>query len=465
MKHTKHDEATAEVFWAECFMDYLYFAEHVLGFQIAEYHKEWLDLATKFKRLCVISFRGSGKTHFFAGYYLWKAVFYGPRETLIVSNTESQAKEVLKIIKTMVVDNEMLNQFAPQKREATWKATELELVNRAIFYCKPYNENVRSWHPDDILCDEMGEYEDKSIFWTAVLGAIQMKMGRVIGIGTPKSAVDLLSELKENEEYMCKEYPAEVDGQPLWPQKYTSHTHDSETRRSLVKIRKEMGELSYAQEYLLIPISSANSLFPFGLTSKALSNTEGFLPYGKQDEKYYVGYDIAISPKGDYVVMVVLGVNADRKRLVKALRFRDSFEEQKKRLRRIMADFHPQRGSADATGMGEQQAKELQVEFPEMKAEKITYDEKYKMLLDLRQEFERFNIVIPNSKEDISAYSFAQQLLKELNDFSLKIDLRPGQTTRPKFHSGKYDDCVIALALANRASQNAYGTVSFRGIE
>ena len=58
-----------------------------------------------------------------------------------------------------------------------------------------------------------------------------------------------------------------------------------------------------------------------------------------------------------------------------------------------------------------------------------------------------------------------QQLIKELSEITLKTDLRMGQTTRQKFGSGKYDDCAISLALANRASQNIYGQVSIRGIE
>jgi hypothetical protein len=426
LKKTKYTENQLEYFLAECYTDYIYFAEHVLGFEIAAYHKEWYALAEKFKRLCIIAFRGSGKTCFFAGYYIWKSIFQGPREILIVSHREEQAKKVLKIVRDMIVNNEILSQFVPTLREITWKATEIELMNKSLFLCKPYNESIRTWHPDDILLDEIGEYEDKSVFWTAVLGAIQIKMGNIIGIGTPKSAVDLLAELKENEEYFCKEYPAEIDGQPLWSAKYTNLPHDLETKRSLKKIRKEMGELPYAQEYMLIPISSANSLFPYELTSKGLANDEEFYPYGKKQEKYYIGYDVAISPKGDWTVMTVLGVNVNRKRIVKALRFREDFNYQKERLRELFNDFSPIKVLIDATGLGEQQAKELSQEFSNVEPLKITYDEKYKMLLDLRQEFERFNMIIPNSKNHMATYSHAQQLLKELNDFAIKMDLRPG---------------------------------------
>jgi len=461
---TKYKPEQAEYFLAECYLDFLYFAEHVLGFDIADYHREWYDLKKRFKRLSIIAFRGSGKTFFFSGYYIWKSIFRPGNETLIISNTLEQAKYVLKVVRTMIADNELLKQFMPQSKEASWKATELGLANGSIFYCKPYNENIRSIHPDEVLCDEAGEYEDKSIFWTAILGTIQLKMGRVVVIGTPKSAIDLLAELKENGEYMTMEYPAEKDGKVLWDAKYTMENQDKDNKRSLLSIRREMGELPYTQEYLLIPISSANSLFPYELTTKALVTTEGFIPYGRVDERYYIGYDLAISLKGDYTVMSVLGVNSDRKKLVKAIRIRDSFEEQKRRLRQLYEDFHPNKIMIDATGLGEQQAKELQQEIPCVEPKKITYDEKYKMLMDLRQEFEKHNVVLPYSKDN-EAYTFTQTLVQELNDFTMRLDMRSGQTTRPKFHSGKHDDCVISLALANAATISPYGDISIRGIE
>jgi len=446
LKKTKFTETRMEEFWSRCYFDFLYFAEHVLGFEIADYHREWYELAEKYPRLCIEAFRGSGKTYFFSGYYLWKSIFQAPRETLIISYRESQAKQVLKIVKNMVVGNEILKQFVPENRDATWRATELELVNGAIFYCKPYNESVRMWHPDDVLCDEIGEYEDKSIYWTAVLGTIQLKRGRVIGIGTPKSAADLLSELKTNDEYYCGSYPAETNGNALWPQKYTTLDYDTDTKKSLIKIRKEMGELPYAQEYMLIPISSANSLFPMEILTPNITDQEDFLPYGRKDERYYIGYDVARTPKGDYVVMVVLGVNADRKRLVKGLRFRGTFEEQIEKLKRLYEDFKPIKIIVDATGLGDKQARDIEREFSGVEMLKVTYENKINMYTDLRREFENFNLTLPNNK-DGDSYAFTQQLVKELNEIALKMDLRPGQTTRPKFHSGRHDDCLFEGTL------------------
>ena len=464
LKKTKYDENEIEYFLTECYIDYLYFAEHVLGFDLAEYHKEWDELLEKYPRTCLIAFRGSGKTCFISGYYIWKAIFEENLNFLILSDTFENSKIVLKLIRNMIVNNELLKNYMPEGKESTWKATELSFKTNCLFYCRTYGENVRGLRIDYCLCDEAGLYEDKSIFWAAVSPVVHLNRGKICVIGTKKSTIDLLSELEKNEEYFSKEYKAEEDGKVLWDQKYTLHAYDLPTKKSLPAIKREIGELSYNQEYLLRPISSANSLFPYELTSKGLDNS-GFLPYGKHNEKYYLGYDLAISPKGDYTVMIVLGVNADRKRIVKAFRFRDNFEEQKRKVRQLYTDFPIKKGLIDATTLGDQQGKELQLEFSNLEPKKMTYDDKYAMMMDLRNEFDKFNIIIPNSKDDINVYSFAEELLKELNEFALKIDLRPGQTTRTKFSKGKYDDCVDALALANRASQEIYGEASIRGIE
>lgn len=460
LKKTNYSERDIEKFLARCYLDYCYFAEHVLGFDIADYHIEWFDLAEKFKRLCIMSFRGSGKTFFYCGYFIWKAIFSKDQNFLIVAHRDENSMFVLKIIRNMISNNEYLKEFMPKSKDATWRARELSLLNGTTFYCKTYGEGVRGLRIDFVLCDEAQKYEDKSLFWTDISPVVQLNVGNIIVIGTAESPVDLLHELAENEEYFFKKYPAERDGIPLWKQKYTNQPFDNFGKRSLIKIRREIGELPYMQEFLLIPISSANSLFPYDLTIKSVANNEKFLNYGKKSEKYYIGYDVAISPKGDYTVMTILGKNADRKMLVKAIRFRDNFEEQTRQLRKLYKDFMPEKGLGDATGLGDKQIKDVQMEFPGLEPMKFTYDEKYKMLLDLRQEFENFNIVLPNSKEDPETYSYTQTLLKELSDFSLKIDLRPGQTTRPKFHSGKYDDTVISLALANKSSQEAYGLPS-----
>jgi len=318
LKGTGYEDNKVEHFLAQCYMDFGFFAEHMFEFDMANYHKEWFQLMEKFPRLCLMAFRGSGKTNLIAAYFVWKAIFNPKLSFLILSQDFEDSKKVLKIIKTMFADNEMLKQFIPKDREVSWKATELTIETGSTFYCKTYGEGVRGLRIDYLLCDEAGQYEDKAIFWTAVSAVVQLNRGKIFVIGTPKSTIDLLHELSDNEEYYFSEYPAEKEGKPLWPQKYTLLPHDTETQRSLVKVKAEIGDLAYQQEFMLMPISDANSLFPIEYLKEAIAEKEKFLPFGRKDERYYLGYDIAGGKiKGDYVVMVVLGVTSEKKRIVK----------------------------------------------------------------------------------------------------------------------------------------------------
>lgn len=457
LKNSGYHEHEIELFLLHCSLDFIYFAEHVLGFDIAPYHVEWYELMEKFPRLSLQAYRGSGKTNWVAAYYVWKATFISNLNFLILSFNFEQSKLVLKLIRRMFVDNDLLKNFVPEGREATWKATELTVKTGCTFYSKTYGEGVRGLRIDFLFCDEAGLYEDKALFWKAVSPVVQLNRGKVIVLGTPTSHIDLFHELEENDEYYCTKYPAEKDGEVLWPQKYTLADKDENGRRSLKQVKKEIGELPYMQEYLLIPISSANSLYPYELTLKCLDKNVGFLAYGKINERYFIGVDLAVTTNGDYTVITVMHANNDGKRIVQAQRFRGSFEEQKMRLSKLYKDFKPVKICIDKTGCGEQIVKELMEAIPSIEPVHFTAEEKYKMLMDLRHEFENYNISIPGSKDDSNAYAHSTTLLKELNEFTIKLKLETG---RLKFSSGAYDDTVISLALANKASISNSGIVS-----
>jgi len=465
LNKTKYDETNLEFFWTECMLDFVFFAKHVIGFDIAEYHKEWFELAEKYPRLCLMAYRGSGKTNWFAAYFVWKSVFAEGLNFLVISQDFEDSKKVLKIIKEMFSGNELLRQFMPEGSDQTWKATELSTKNKCVFYCKTYNEGVRGLRIDYLLCDEGGKYEDKMIFKTAVSPVVQLNRGRIIVIGTPESTADLLHDLKENEVYYFDEYPVEIDGKPLWPKKYTMENYDHNGRRSIPEIKRELGSLAFQQEYMLTPVSSANSLFPKELIMKALAKNEKFLPFGRKNKKYYLGYDIAISPKGDFPVMTVLEVDADKKLIAYASRIRESFDDQMDRFDRLINDFKPEKSIIDGTGLGDKQAVEIESKYSGIEILKITYDIKYKMMMDLRREFEKLNIIIPASEKDPETWDYKDELIQELSEFQLIVDLRKGQTIKPKFKSGKYDDCVSSLAMANKAAEQGFGVITFRGVE
>jgi phage FluMu gp28-like protein len=213
-----------------------------------------------------------------------------------------------------------------------------------------------------------------------------------------------------------------------------------------------------------MPISSANSLFPYELTRKAIDMNGKFLPFGRPGRKYYMGVDLSISAKGDYTVITIIEANADKKQIVKAMRFRDSAQYIMNTVKQLNSDFRPLKILIDKTGLGEVFYSELKKDMPNIYPQHFTYQEKYDMLMDLRREFEKLTIVIPNSKEDLQAYSFCEQLLRELNDFIMRADWKDPTRNVVRFSSGEFDDCVISLALANKVSIQSSGEVSIRAL-
>ena len=176
-----------------------------------------------------------------------------------------------------------------------------------------------------------------------------------------------------------------------------------------------------------------------------------------------MGVDLSISAKGDFTVITIIESNADKKQIVKAMRFRDSPDYVFKTIKKLNEDFRPLKILIDKTGLGELFYSELKKDLPNLYPMHFTYQEKYDMLMDLRREFEKTTIVVPNSKEDLQAYSYCEELLRELNDFIMRADWKDPTRNVVRFTSGEYDDCVISLALANKISMQLSGGVSIRG--
>jgi len=62
-----YNENKMEHFWARCYFDYIFFAENVLGFDIADYHREWLEKLDSYSEAPV----GDKSSHYAdAGRYL-----------------------------------------------------------------------------------------------------------------------------------------------------------------------------------------------------------------------------------------------------------------------------------------------------------------------------------------------------------------------------------------------------------
>lgn len=457
-------EQDFDAFWFACYLDYPYFAKHVLGFDVADFHKEWFHLCQKYKRLCILAHRGSGKTFWFAGYFIWLSCFNFDKEFLVVSHNLEHAKYILKVIKSMISQNDILKQLMPRDKEVSWRQTEITTSTNCTFYMRTYSEGIRGIHPDYCFADEGGKYEDKNIFWQVIIPTLNLKVGRCIVAGTPVSFGDLLMELlNENEEFFAKKYPAviEINGkkQPLWDAKYTMQIHDIFGKASLPKIKREIGSVNFEQEFMLNPVSSQTSLFPYELINENIDPNSSFLEFSEVNKRYVIGMDIAYSKKlrGDFNVILVMEIDSERnKRIVFMERFKGS--EQEEILKNVINRFHPYRVVIDEQGVGYGFVEDLQKKLTSVNIEGFSLnspEKKNDLLKNLRTEMENNRISIPHSPNCPKTYTLISVLIKELEETGWIIKGGKAKITG----LGKHDDTVTAFALANYASEQSIGKV------
>ena len=460
-------EEDFDAFWFACSLSYPFFAKHVLGFEVADFHEDWDAICQRFKRVCIIAHRGSGKTFWFAGMFIWKAAFNRDKEYLIVSNNLEHSKYILKVIKQLITENELLKQLAPSNRSTAWRQTEIQTTTNCTFYVRTFSENIRGLHPDEALCDEGQNYQDKSIFWQVISPTVQLKGGKIYVVGTTRSFGDLLMELlNENEEYFSQKYPAIIESkgkkEPLWSAKYTLEDKDIFGRTSLPKVKREIGAINFEQEFMLNPVSSQTGLFPYEEIIRNLDNTQQFREYAQPNKRYVIGMDVAYSKavRGDFSVIMVLEIDSERNKVIAYIeRFKGKPpREQKEILKNIIGRFHPYRVIIDEKGVGEGFLRDLKEEVTSTQIEGKSYNQpeaKNDLLKNLKNEFTNDRITIPHLTEHPFTYQKTEILKKELEETGWVI-----KNNKAKIEGlGKHDDTVMALALANFGAEGSVGKV------
>jgi len=443
----------------------IYFIEKVIGMTLTGFQKEWLRLHIKHKRIAFMAFRTSGKTRqLFVNLFIWHALTRPNTQYLIISKTLPQAIEVLKDIRLTIVTNPLLKTLIPSNRSQSWSRTELELANYSRILSKAYNDNVRGLHVDGVGCDELGEYDDHEILKKAVLPTIRAKRGFFVGVGTPKSELDLLHEIESDPGFgsvYFDRYPAEgKEKGNLFEKRYPDtiidhregavHILDRKSKKTI----ETYNNMAWSQEFLLKPVSLKDRLFPDHLINECLDNTIPFTDDLKNMHQYFMGVDFAMSAQSgsDYTVVTILEKSPSTKKLqiVKIERYRGlDYNMQKERIKALSDHYQIVKALGDENSFGKVFIYDLKAEGVPIDGYKFTYQSRSKeeIIKALRDQFEKKGFVIPYKQDDVGTMTMVRTLIDELTKFGIVFDHRNGQV---RFEgTGKHDDMVISLALAN----------------
>lgn len=240
--------------------NFLFFCKYILNMDIGPHHMEWADLLRSESRILIESARGHGKSWFISkAYPLW-LIYRNLQQVdiLVVSFSEKQAVELLKMVSDELMRNPKLAHLRPDKQQ-TWQSLYLEFKGGHKIRGVGFGTSVRGLHPthivvDDPLKDEGGmNPEDQYKYYSGALSGTAVRHTQIVVIGTPLDSGDLLEQLESNPSYKFKAYPAIKNGEALFPTLYTMD--------ELRKREEEIGSLAFAREYLLQRIDPKTQIF------------------------------------------------------------------------------------------------------------------------------------------------------------------------------------------------------------
>jgi len=433
-------------------------------FCLTPYQEEWAKHIQKYRRLSFMAFRSSGKSEFFfVCYPLWKAITTPGWQGLLISNSEEQAKNLIKRMKAYVQSNPILKTAMPKSRVEAWSKTELTLNNGSWIGSKPYNENIRGYHVDFVGLDEVGTYRDHSIFKEAVIPTVRAKGGTIVCIGTPESEIDLLHKIERDDDFKSfytDRFPAECDEKgELFKIRYPKSKIIHEG--AIVKIYEDdllvdtFSSLTWSKEFLLRPLGDGDMLFPPAMIRKFLDEEHEFVYSAQQFCDYYMGVDFALSGKSQADSTVITVAQKNRKedfyRIVNIEKRTGMDYSMQKRLISEMAEaYKPRKILVDKSNFGEPFLQDLRSQGLPIEgysfggsSRTLLTQAKKEIIVKLREELDKENIIF-NYGRDIRTRQMVDELVAELSKFAVVVDKYGVVKFQGK---GSHDDMVISLAL------------------
>jgi len=239
----------------------------------APHLREWADLIEKNRFVALVAFRGSLKSTIAkaAIAHSLRGHTRGAFDSVLYSATIELARWHLRRLKLYLSD---------LARSWGWHdATQGEAVLRytrpgAIFSCEPAGLDAasRGRRADLLVLDDVADPKKLAsmadieraleALQRRILPLLKDKSARVLLVGTPLIQGDVIEWAQRNSEFVTTRLPAILpDGRPAWREKYPVE--------ELERIRRLVGEKSFAAEYLLEAVAPLDSFISPDLLDRA----------------------------------------------------------------------------------------------------------------------------------------------------------------------------------------------------
>ena len=377
------------------------------------HYEEWYRIVREEMRSNVESPRGHGKSVFWSYAVPMWDVIRGGADFLLVSYSEGQVHELLRMIRNEIESNEFLAPIRPSTKEV-WMADKLGFSDGGIIRGLGFGTSARGLHPkrivgDDMLKDSGGiSPEEQERFWFGVIAGMAMPETKIHAIGTPIDFDDLLEKLENNPVYFNWKKPAITkDGTPMCPELFTIE--------SLEFKRKEQGTLQFAREYMLERIDPATQ--PFKREYETLYDVSPernrFMTVVTVCDPAYTEGD------GDATAIITLGITHGNHGYVL---MRSNIRREDPGMIVDELFKHIRAYSPDSVGIKRRKGDAISFSFNERRVRENLWDFKYVEIKDTKSKTDKSRIggLIPRwEARTIHIHKEMKDLLKQLYEFRL----------------------------------------------
>ena len=447
-----------------------YFTKFIIGdlnFMIPEPYTytslihEWQKLCSKYIRLCILCPRQHGKSLWYAVVKIIRDCFlFKNFQVLIESSSSEQAKDKLKLIKKIILNNEALYSKIGKNIQNSWTKEYID-YNGGYIMAKGFGSEIRGFTFNLVVIDDILRSDNKlsnkqieKFLMEEIEPASRKRKGQIIVIGTPKDSEDIFHFLeikakKKETSWFFKRYQAIIDEEKriiLCPELYTYG--------DILQIRIDMDDdRKFMKEYQCDVSGGQVAIFPNKLLKIAelLGKDICFELNPRKDIVYYVSVDCARSGEsaGDYTVITVLTIDEKNfKKIayikrIKGLKIQVQVEE----IAYICKKYNNATAYVETNNMGQDFIDMLTDDFGiNVISYTVTVTSKPNLIRLLINAFEREKIIIPRNGDETNYVT--DELLRELRSFS-EVETPAGNKTYKGM--GTHDDMVMSLALGNKA--------------
>jgi hypothetical protein len=427
---------------------------------------KWNKLVENHKYLAVLCARGHGKSVFFSQVRnIYDMFLHRYRRIILISASQEQANELLENM-TVIIEN---NEWLITKRDSSKWATTRIGYNNGYVMTAGIGSEILGQHVDRIVVDDIlrsdNKLTDQQIDDYINMNLMPMLLnrnGQIIIVGTPKSETDVFANIKQRM-YESKECPWVLEEYPAILNYDTKEIQcpDRFTWEQLMEKRLTMGSLQFGREYQLEFFSRDKSLFPKQIVEPAKEKGKSVHILNVADKRdanwsFFIGVDVARSgaASADFTVAIVLAYNSvnQTKQIVHMWREKGlKMTEQAAQIAYIARSFNHATVLVEQNNMGQDMIDELSDRWNVSVEAFLTggkNQKKDELIRFLISAFEHEHMVIPQGDE--WSMEVMHPLLDELDKFCTVLTPAGNEQFRGM---GSHDDIVMALALANKATQ------------